>query len=187
MTFRNFCLGSHCVRLCIVWPKLPKRNFTSSSLINHNSVHISQANQPLPIPSESCSICWPDKSEQPLQTCCNFTGVFVKVFSILHYKRDASIQSKGKIPVVTMGINMLSLPSTTMEHRKVKTRGRNGSENVKRNKAARTKLHFEPVNITPNHCWICASSPFPFNLSPQAPAEPCKLLTYFAMCTNSWS
>lgn len=44
MTLEIFaCLGSHCVHLCIVWPMLPKRNFTSSSLWNHISVHISQA------------------------------------------------------------------------------------------------------------------------------------------------
>lgn len=96
------CLGSHCVHLCIVWHKLPKRNFTSSSLGNHISVHISQ---PLCIPSEACSICWSDKSEKPLQTCCNFPGFSVKDFSILHYRRDvpASIHSKGKVLVVMCG------------------------------------------------------------------------------------
>lgn len=128
MTLEIFaCLGSHSVHLCIVWPKLPLRNFSSSSLRNHISVHISQAHQPLSMPSESCSICWSDKSEKPLQTRCNFTGIFVKDFSILHYKRDvpASIHSKGKIPVITCG-NKHTL--TFQNHywaQKGKTRDRN--------------------------------------------------------------
>lgn len=120
---------------------------------------------------------------------CNFPGIFVKDSSIFHYKGDvpASIHSKGKIHIVTRG-NEHGL--TSQHHywaHKGKTRGRSGSENGKGNKAERTKLYFELLNITPRHCCTCASPLFPFNLSPQGPSEPCKLLTYFAVCTNSWS
>lgn len=188
MTLEIFaCLDSHCVHLCIVWPKLPKKNFTSISLGNHISVHISQGNLPLSIPSDAFSI--DQTSLRNHYKWCNFPGIFVKDSSIFHYKGDvpASIHSKGKIHIVTRG-NEHGL--TSQHHywaHKGKTRGRSGSENGKGNKAERTKLYFELLNIIPRHCCTCASPLFPFNLSPQGPSEPCKLLTYFAVCTNSWS
>lgn len=120
--FRNFCCrGSHCVHLCIVWPKLSKRNFTTSSLGNHTSVHISQANQPLSIPSEFCSICWSDKSEKPLQTCCS--QAFLSRISSSFTIKEMSLLPltvKAKFLLYFVGMNMLLLPSTTIEHRKVK-------------------------------------------------------------------